>query len=201
MSASRNESLEDIEPERYELFEAPRYRFDLERRDFLKVVGSGIVVCLVLGSAEAQQEESGRSGSRRGGSSQQLSAWLHVGDDGIVTIYSGKVEVGQNVRTSLSQAAAEELHLGVDAIRVVLADTERVPFDAGTFGSRSTPAMVPQIRRVAATARALLTELAAAELKVDAAELTVAGGQISHAASGRALRSHNSPRGNNSPRR
>ena len=44
---------------------------------------------------------------------QQLSAWLHIGETGMVTVYSGKVEVGQNARTSLTQAVAEELHAPV----------------------------------------------------------------------------------------
>ena len=47
---------------------------------------------------------------------QQIDAWLHVGENGKVTAYTGKVEVGQNIRTSLSQAVAEELHVPIENI-------------------------------------------------------------------------------------
>src|SRR6185436_14688324 len=99
-----------------------------------------------------------------------------------VTVYSGKTEVGQNVRTSLTQAAAEELRLPVSSVRIVLADTDLVPFDGGTVGSQSTPAMVPRIRRAAAAARELLLDLAAERAKVDRATLTMADGKVIHAA-------------------
>ena len=82
----------DNEPERYELRESPRYQFDFDRRDFIKAVGGGIVVCLVFRSATGQQRgKGGRGGS---GAPQQMGAWLHIGEDGQVTLYSGKTEVG-----------------------------------------------------------------------------------------------------------
>ena len=141
---------ETIEPERYEFFEAPRYRFDLERRDFLKVLGGGIVVCLAIGDALAQDEADGETGGRRRGGTppQELSAWLHIAEDGRITVSTGKVEVGQNVRTSLTQAVADELRAPIESIQLVMADTDLVPFDAGTFGSRSTPAMAPSCARL-----------------------------------------------------
>jgi nicotinate dehydrogenase subunit B len=163
-----------IEPERYEFFEAPRYEFAFERRDFLKVMGGGIAVFLLIGDVLAQEEpEEGRF-RRGGGTPQGLGGWLHIGDDGRVAVYSGKVEVGQNVRTMLTQVVADELRAPVESISLVLADTGLCPFDAGTFGSRSTPAMAPQLRRVGATARELLVDLAAEELKVDRGSLSVA---------------------------
>ena len=85
---------------------------------------------------------------------QDVASWLHVGADGRVTAFTGKVEFGQNIRTSLAQQVAEELHVDVAAIDVVMGDTDRCPWDAGTFGSRTTPTMGPQLRKMAATARA-----------------------------------------------
>src|SRR5688572_15203456 len=88
-----------IEPERYELFEAPHYQFELDRRDFCKLLGGGLVICLLAEESEAQQ-----SPRRRGGGSsgpQELAAWLHIDEAGVATAYTGKVEVGQNIRTSL----------------------------------------------------------------------------------------------------
>ena len=83
----------------------------------------------------------------------------------------GKVEVGQNIRTSLSQAVAEELCVPIDKVRLVMGDTQLTPFDMGTFGSRTTPIMNLQLRKVAAAARNLLIDLAAAQWQTDRAHL------------------------------
>jgi len=170
-----------IEPERYELHAAPLYHFDLDRRQFFKTLGCGVVVLFMVEVALAQESGGGgRRGGRGGGQRPaEISAWLHIGEDGTVTVFTGKTEVGQNIRTSLTQAVAEELRTPVDSIRVVMADTELVPYDAGTFGSRTTPDMAAQLHRVAAAAREALLELAAAHFKVERASLSVADGKIS----------------------
>jgi len=72
-------------------------------------------------------------------------AWLHIGENDKVTVYTGKVEVGQNIRTSLSQGVAEELRLPVEKIELVMGDTQLTPFDMGTFAPR--PAGPPPIRQ------------------------------------------------------
>jgi nicotinate dehydrogenase subunit B len=95
-----------------------------------------------------------------------------------VTAYTGKVEVGQNIRTSLSQCVAEELHVPVSKIQMVLGDTQLTPFDMGTFGSRTTPTMSPQLRKVAATARNLLIGLAATQWQIDRKRLVAADGKV-----------------------
>ena len=123
-------------------------------------------------------------GRRRGGGTggqsapQDLGAWLHIGEDGQISVYTGKAEVGQNIRTSLSQAVAEELHAPVESIQMVMADTQLTPYDMGTFGSLSTPRMSPQLRRAAAAAREMLIDLAAETWKVDRSDLTAADGSI-----------------------
>ena len=86
-----------FELERYELYEEPRYRFDLDRRDFFKIAGGGLVVCLALDEAFARQPGQGRG--RGGGRPQEIGARLHVGETGAVTVYTGKVEVGPALRT------------------------------------------------------------------------------------------------------
>ena len=176
----------DKEPERYELHEAPHYRFDLDRRDVLKALGGGILVCLLTRSTAAQQ----RSGRGRGGGGnrpQHIGGWLHIGEDGLVTLYSGKTEVGQNVRTSVAQAAAEELNIDPASIRVILADTDVCPDEGGTSGSRSTPATIPQIRRVGAAAREVLLDLAAERLSADRPTLALKNGAVEHVPSNRSL--------------
>lgn len=171
-----------FEPERYELFEAPRYHFDLDRREFCKLLGGGILVCLIVNETPAQERGQGRRGFG-GNMPQELAAWLHISEAGKVTVFTGKVEIGQNIRTSLAQVVAEELRLPVAAIELVMADTDRTPFDMGTFGSMTSPVMAPQLRRVAAAAREALVDLAAERAKVDRAALTVADGKVTDKAS------------------
>jgi nicotinate dehydrogenase subunit B len=167
------------EPERYELASAPAYYFDLDRREFFKFLGAGVLVVSVLKSASWPQE-SGRTKAPRGDSlPQEINAWLHLGENGQVMVFTGKVEVGQNVRTSLSQAVAEELHFPMEKIVLVMGDTQLTPFDMGTFGSRTTPTMNLQLRKVASAARDLLIDLAAAQWQTDRQHLVAADGKVS----------------------
>jgi isoquinoline 1-oxidoreductase len=179
-----------IEPDRLELFAPPTYRFDVARRDFFRIVGTGLVVACVRPAAaplgaDGGGQESGRG--RREDPPADLSAWLHIGDEGQVTAYTGKTEVGQNIRTSLTQAICEELRVVPGSVSLVMADTAAVPFDMGTFGSRTTPDMNVRLRRVAATARQALVARAAERLGVPATELAVEAGVIRHDATARRL--------------
>lgn len=162
-----------IDPERFESF------FDAERtrREFFHIAGAGVIVALLLDEASAQPPRGG--GRQGGGGPREIGAWLHVGEDGGVTVFTGKVEIGQNIRTSLAQVVAEELRVPVKTVHMTMADTAKVPFDAGTFGSRTTPWMAPQLRRAAAAARELLLDLAAEQAKVERGYLTAADGKVS----------------------
>ena len=172
------------EPERYELTSAPAYHFDLDRRDFFKFLGAGVLVVSILGQTADSQESGARA--RRGDSlPKEIDAWLHLGENGKVTVYTGKVEVGQNIRTSLSQGVAEELHLPIEKVELVMGDTQLTPFDMGTFGSRTTPTMNLQLRKVAAAARDLLIGLAAAQWQTDRQHLVAADGKVMDPKSGR----------------
>jgi nicotinate dehydrogenase subunit B len=148
----------------------------MNRRDFFAVLGGGVVVMLVDDGVYAQETGGGRGGPRQ--APQNLSAWLHIGETGIVTVYSGKVEVGQNARTSLTQAVAEELRAPVASIRMVLADTDLTPYDMGTVGSQTTPQMWPVIRRAAAAARETLIDLASQKWMVERSAIQVADGKL-----------------------
>jgi nicotinate dehydrogenase subunit B len=176
-----------MEPERYELFSPSAYVFDLDRRDFFKLFGSGILLLSIVKPSALAQESGG--GKRRSGDGmpQEIDAWLHLGENGIVTVYTGKVEVGQNIRTSLSQAVAEELRVPIERIELVMGDTQLTPFDMGTFGSRTTPTMNLQLRKVAAAARDILVNLAATQWQTDRAHLTAAGGKITDPSSHRSV--------------
>ena len=150
----------------------------LDRRRFFKLLGGGVLAVIFSEPPLAAQERRGR----RGGAPRpaEVSAWIHIGEDGVIQVYTGKAEVGQNIRTSLSQAVAEELHAPVEAIRMVMADTDLVPFDMGTFGSRTTPDMSAYLRRVAAAAREALIDLAKEQWQADRDELSAEAGKVLH---------------------
>src|SRR5205823_14686076 len=76
-------------------------------------------------------------------------------------------------------AVAEELKSPVDGITLVMADTARTPFDQGTFGSRTTPTMNLQLRKVAAAARAVLIDRAAARWNVPRTAIVAKDGRVS----------------------
>ena len=167
---------------------------DLDRRDFLKLLGGGLLVCLTHPSAWTQ--ESGR-GFGRHELPKDLGAWLHIAADGKVKVFTGKVEVGQNIRTSLAQQVAEELRTPFDTITMLMGDTEFVPWDMGTFGSRTTPTMGPQLRAMAAAARQMLVAMAAERWKMDAAKLTAADGRVIDPAAAHSLTYGELTRGEN----
>jgi nicotinate dehydrogenase subunit B len=148
----------------------------VSRREFFQLAGSGILVLVcadaVPGFAAVPPHYP-----------EDINAYLLIGPDGRVTVYSGKIEMGQGVMTSLAQMAAEELGVDVQSIDMVLGDTDRCPWDMGTFGSMTTRFFGPALRAAAAEARATLTGLAAARLGVRREQLTVRNGvvAVSHA--------------------
>lgn len=182
---AESERMENaIEPERYEMFESSPYGFEIDRRGFLGSVGIGLIVYLLLNREEIEAQESGGGRRQRGGGGRgapsDVAAWLGIDAEGKARVLTGKVEVGQNIRTSLTQAVAEELRIAPEAITLVMGDTRVVPFDMGTFGSRTTPDMSRRLRGVAATARELLIDLAAQKWKADRSELIAQDGKIVH---------------------
>src|SRR5690348_7271062 len=85
------------------------HNFALARRDFFKVLGGGLLIGIASGHAIPQ--ESGARGQNRPEMPAALDSWLHIGEDSKVNVFTGKVEVGQNARTSLTQQVAEELRI------------------------------------------------------------------------------------------
>src|SRR5262245_44430672 len=84
------------EPERYELSAPPAYRFEVDRRQFFKFLGAGILIAGVVKGAHGFQE-SGSGRRMEQTFPKEIGAWLHLGENGLVTVYTGKVEVGQNI--------------------------------------------------------------------------------------------------------
>ena len=129
---------------------------ELDRRTFLQALGSGLLITVTAPEAWA--------------AGMPVSARLFLNEDGTITALSGKVEEGQGARAELTQAAAEELRVSVERVQLVMADTDLVPDDGITAGSRTTPRNVPEMRQAAATARELLTALATREMKLAGGE-------------------------------
>ncbi len=167
-----------LEPERYEFCAPTTHRFELQRRDFFKLLGAGVLIISAVPEAIARQESGARAPQFGEPLPKEISAWLHIGENGVTTVYTGKVEIGQNIRTSLAQAVAEELRFPLERIELVMGDTQLTPYDMGTFGSRTTPTMNLQLRKVSAAARETLLALAAKQWNVDAGGLVASDGKI-----------------------
>lgn len=175
------------EIERYELSEPPSYYFGFDRRQFMKAFSGGLALLVpmtqLLGQQAQSQGESGRGDFERD-VPQEIGAWINIEQDGSVGVYTGKVEFGQNIRTSLAQAVADELHVPVSSVRLVMGDTELTPFDLGTFGSMTTPRMAPQLRKAAAAARETLIAMVAEQWKVEPGSVRIADARfLNHDAS------------------
>jgi nicotinate dehydrogenase subunit B len=173
------------EPERHELFSASIHQFALPRRAFFQVFGAGIAVFTVARDSAAQ--ESGARMSHDDESPKTISSWIHIAEDGRVTAFTGKVEIGQNIRTSLAQSVADELRVPFESVRMLMADTDLTPYDRGTFGSRTTPYMTPYLRNAASAARDLLIQAAAKEWNIAPDALVAANAKVTDPASGRSL--------------
>jgi nicotinate dehydrogenase subunit B len=145
----------------------------LSRREFFNRVGGGIVVLVALDPAELLAQ-----GARRL-YPEDFNAYLVIGSNGRVTVFSGKIEMGQGVLTSQAQMLAEELGVDLAAVEMVLGDTERCPWDMGTFGSLTTRMFGPALRAAGAQARLTLISLAAARLGVAQEKLVAKDGAVS----------------------
>jgi len=148
--------------------------FSLDRREFLKAVGGGIVIFFSTGDLTAQE--------RRPPGVQDLptdfNAFLRIGADGRVTCFTGKIEMGQGIVTSLAQMLADELDVSLDAIDMTMGNTDLCPWDMGTFGSRTTRFFGPPLREAAAEAKAILIQLASEHLHLNESQLTVKEGVV-----------------------
>ncbi|MFC0253299.1 xanthine dehydrogenase family protein molybdopterin-binding subunit [Massilia consociata] len=110
------------------------------------------------------------------GKAPWLDAWIRIGADNRVTVFTGKAELGQGIKTALLQVAAHELHVDPGRMSLVSADTERTPDEGYTAGSQSMQDSGTALRHAAAQVRALLLQQAAARLGVPAAALTLREG-------------------------
>ncbi len=152
---------------------ASRVPWDLhstEERDYFDVLDDGLVT--VLPPSEGASGQPGPPWQRSGG------AWLHVGANGTITAFTGKVDVGQDNQTALAMLVAEELSVPLQQVRMVMGDTDVCPFDTGTLGSRSMPDAGQPLAATAAAARQALIAMAATAWEVDPSRLRATDGAV-----------------------
>ena len=149
----------------------------LDRRQFLELLGGGILISVSSRYLEAiPQREGGRGPGQH--LPEDFNAFLKIGEDGRVTGYTGKIEMGQGVITSLAQMLAEELSVPLESVDMVMGDTDLCPWDMGTFGSMSTRFFGPALRAAAAEAKVVLIELAAEKLQLAKDRLRAQAGVV-----------------------
>jgi isoquinoline 1-oxidoreductase len=148
----------------------------MDRREFLKLTSYGLLVMCAIDpligmggqlSAETVPE-----------AAPDFNAFLHIGADGRVTCFVGKIEMGQGIITALPQLAAEELSVPLSSVDIVMGDTDLCPTDSGTYGSLSVRVFGPTLRAAAAEAREVLVEMAAERLQLPVADLDVRDGVV-----------------------
>ena len=151
-----------------------RHLFQVDRRDLFKLLGAGLVVGIARPSLAAQESGRGRTEELP----RDIASWLHVGADGKITVFTGKCELGQGIKTALIQVAAEELAVPPEAIHLVTADTALTPDEGYTAGSHSMQDSGTAIRHAAAQVRQLLIGAAAQEWQLAVEQLYVEGGAV-----------------------
>jgi isoquinoline 1-oxidoreductase len=148
------------------------------RRDFMKQLGGGIFVFVALGELAAVAQDASAERGARGRTATDFNAFLRIAEDGRVTLFTGKMCMGQGPVTSLPQELAEELDTPLSSIDAVMGDTDLCPFDGGTWGSGTTRQFGQTLRAAGAEARAVLMELAAESLKTPKTQLVAEDGAI-----------------------
>lgn len=144
----------------------------LDRREFIRILGPGIYVLFWANDFIFAQQPGAR------GYPEDFNAYLRIGEDGRVTCFSGKIEMGQGIIASLAQMLAEELEVPYESVSMVMGDTKLCPWDAGTNGSRSIKYFGPAVRAAGAEAREVLIELAAERLQIPRERLTAKDGVV-----------------------
>jgi isoquinoline 1-oxidoreductase len=149
----------------------------MNRRQFLELTGTGIFLFFFFDglSAIAQERPAFRPLLNM---PPDFNAYLRIGEDGRVACFTGKIEMGQGVVTSLAQMLSDELDVSLEAVDMVMGDTDLCPWDMGTFGSMSTRFFGQALRSAGAEARLVLLELASDRLKTPVEKLSVEQGVI-----------------------
>jgi nicotinate dehydrogenase subunit B len=147
----------------------------IKRRNFFKILGGGLFIfsqpwkTFDLLAAPAQERRS---------LTKDFNAFLHIAEDGTVTCFTGKVELGQGPITALAQMMADELDVAMESVKMIMGDTDLCPYDSGTWGSTSIREFGPFMRTAAAEARTVLLQMGSEQLAVPVSQLEVKNGII-----------------------
>lgn len=171
---------EILQVECFDSVEETNGQVKISRRTFVQLLGAGLLITVTEGVSFGQRRG-------EGGRAIAVAARVHINADGTINVMTGKVEEGQGPRAQLSQAAAEELRVGVEKIRLLMSDSDLTPDDGRTADSQTTPRTVPAVRQGAATARELLTRLAGTQWNVEPGTLEVRDGTITNNKTGQKL--------------
>ncbi|QHT70686.1 xanthine dehydrogenase family protein molybdopterin-binding subunit [Rhodocytophaga rosea] len=152
----------------------------LSRRDFLKGAGCLTIAFPLFGTCWLPETDKSLDdtlpGSLKG--QPQINAWLEILPEGKIRVLTGKMELGQGIRTAIAQVAAEELDMDIENVEVHLAETGRTPHEGYTAGSGSIENSAMSVRYAAAAARMKLMELAAKKLQAKTEQLELANGSV-----------------------
>jgi len=147
----------------------------IKRRDFFKLLGGGIIIFF---NPFDIPELAGTLPEQARSLPKDFNAFLHIAEDGTVSCFTGKIEMGQGVITSLAQMMADELEVPYKSVKMIMGDTDLCPWDAGTFGSLTTRTFGPFMRAAAAEARTVLLQLASERLRVPVSQLEARDGSV-----------------------
>lgn len=150
------------------------------RRSFLKGIAAGGLAVVIIGSTPSVLLGQDHTGGGSDEMIEDVTAWVRVEPDNTITAFTPKVEYGQGIRQGLSMIVAEEIGVPMEAVELIMGNTDRVPPDptTGTWGSQSTISMYPRLRKASALTRQALINMAAGELDTSANQLEIQGTRI-----------------------
>jgi nicotinate dehydrogenase subunit B len=160
----------------------------LSRREFLQASAALLVGFTTSLDVSAQRLARAEAALGKTLDVNDVDGFIAIGGDGSVTIYSGKVDLGQGLRIAIPQMAAEELGVRVERIALVEGDTALTPDQGATAGSTGIMRGGVQIRQAAATARDALVALASARSGKPGTEFDVVDGEVRPKGGGAAFR-------------
>jgi nicotinate dehydrogenase subunit B len=156
----------------------------MDRREFL-ATGAGLMVVgfswrPVAAAPQTPGDRSGLEGMPVPPmlTPEELDAWLTIGADGRVTIYTGRIDMGTGVETAFAQVLADELDVPFESVDVIMGDTALTPDQGKSTGSSNIARGLLPLRSAAAEARLVLLELAAERLQTPVAGVVARDGAV-----------------------
>lgn len=151
---------------------------ETSRRTFLKTSGCLTIGFSIFGCNKLSGDYDYTEAISTKPNEDQINAWLRVLKNGSIEVITGKMELGQGVRTAIMQIAAEELNTSLELVSIRMAETGYTADEGYTAGSRSIESSAMSVRAAAATARELMIKMAADQWDLDVNKLSVRDGKV-----------------------